>query len=221
MESASEMHFVGSTCKVLKTEDYHFGKHILMLVPFTTLYQPTVFEQVVHTKTGEILDHKILLSPRLPPKVILKSVWQVQDEGQVQQESTGRQVADQVTITPEVGLRFQGVPHEEPQQDEENSQKRYIGRLAHGMMLHPNKNALIAEMQSNSPYTTFSEESKQMIHTQGNTEGFKLCQITHKFQVLDCIVHCDCGICIVLSETNTKTEQGEVRCSTQSSSLHL
>ena len=54
------MHFVGSTCKVLKTEDYHFGKHILMLVPFTTLYQPTVFEKVVHTKTGEILDHNLL-----------------------------------------------------------------------------------------------------------------------------------------------------------------
>ena len=174
------------------------------------------------------MDHKIRSSPRLPPKVILKSVWQVQHEGQVQQESTGRPVAVQVTITPKVGLRFQGISRAEIEQDEEKSRKHCIGSFVQEMMLHPNKNALIAELQSNSPYTTFSEESKQMIYIQGNIEGFKLCQISHKIQGLYCmkylmkgIVYSDCGICDVLSETSTKTDQGEVRCSPQSPSLHL
>ena len=55
-------------------------------------------EEVVHCRTGEILHQKIRLSPHPPPKVILNSVWQVE------QESTGRPVADQVTIRPEDGL---------------------------------------------------------------------------------------------------------------------
>ena len=122
---------------------------------------------------------KIRLSPRLPPKLILKSVWQVQ------QESIRRSVADHVTMTPEVGLRFQGVPHEELQQDEDNSLKRYIGRLMHER--HPNKDALTAELQSNFPYTPFNEESTQMIHTQGNVEGLELYQISDKNQYPHCM----------------------------------
>ena len=47
-------------------------------------------EKMVHTKTEEILYKKIRLSPRLPRKKVLKSAWQVQNEGQVQHEgSTG------------------------------------------------------------------------------------------------------------------------------------
>ena len=57
-------------------------------------------EKVVHTKTGEILHQRIHLSPRLPPTVILKSVWQVHHEGQVQHKGSEKPVADQTTITP-------------------------------------------------------------------------------------------------------------------------
>ena len=106
-------------------------KHSNAIIFDNSVPADCLFKKVVNLKTGEILDQKIRLSPRLPPKVFLKCVWQGQHEGQVQQESTGRPLADQVTITPEVGQRFQGVPHEQPQQDEENSQKRYIRRLVH------------------------------------------------------------------------------------------
>ena len=40
----------------------------------------------VHTKTNEIQHQKIHLSPRLPRKIISRSVWQVQLEGRVQHE---------------------------------------------------------------------------------------------------------------------------------------
>ena len=64
--------------------------------------------KVVNHKTADILYQKIRLSPRPPPKVALKSAWQVRHE------STGKPVADQVTIRPEVGSRLPGVPPEEP-----------------------------------------------------------------------------------------------------------
>ena len=47
-------------------------------------------------------------------------------------------------------------------------------------MRHPNKDALIAELRSKHPYTLFSEESKRCIHTQGNVEGFEVCEISPK-----------------------------------------
>ena len=72
---------------------------------------------------------KIRLSPRPPPKVTLKSAWHVRHE------SIGKRVADQVTIRPEVDSRLQSVPLEEPQQDEENSQKQHIGNLVHAESL--------------------------------------------------------------------------------------
>ena len=50
---------------------------------------------------------------------------------------------------------------------------RKIGRLVHAICAS-SKNALIAEVQSNSPYTPVSEESKQM-HPSGHVAGFELC----------------------------------------------
>ena len=52
-------------------------------------------EEVVHPKTEEILYHKMHFSARLPPKVIVQSVWQVQHEGHAQRgDSTGEPQID-------------------------------------------------------------------------------------------------------------------------------
>ena len=59
-----------------------------------------------------------------------------------------------------------------------------IGKLVHAILSHPNKDTLIAELQSNNPYTPFSEESKHMIHSLAIVESFKLCERPHtKFSV--------------------------------------
>ena len=49
------------------------------------------------------------------------------------------------------------------------------------------KNALIAEVQSNSPYTPVSEESKQM-HPSGHVAGFELCPAV-SFAFFACKTH--------------------------------
>ena len=134
---------IESIWKALKTEDWHFGKHIPMLLSLKTLCQQTVLKKWYITK---------------PETSCIKRF-------------VHRHVCHQ-------RLGFQGVPHEEPQQDEANSRKRYIGRAVHEIMLHPNNDALIAELRRNTPYTHFSEESKQMIHTLGHVESFELCQVS-------------------------------------------
>ena len=63
--------------------------------------------------------------------------------GKFDTRARGKLVADQLTMRPEVDVRFQGVPHEEPLEDEANSRTRYIGSFVHEIMLHPNKDALI------------------------------------------------------------------------------
>ena len=132
----------------------------------------------VNHKIGEILYQKIRSSPRPPPKVTLKSVWHVE------QERTGKPVADQATTRPGVDLRYQSIPPGEPQQDEEISRKQYLGKFVHAMMSHPNREALIAELQRNTPHTHFSEESQHVIHTLEHIDSFELCQISRKSQGL-------------------------------------
>ena len=83
------MQFIGSTCKVLMIEELIFWQKNFNAIIFDNSVPADCLEKVVHLKTGEILEQKIRLSPRLQPKVILKCVWQGQHEGQVQQESTG------------------------------------------------------------------------------------------------------------------------------------
>ena len=74
----------------------------------------------------------------------------------------------------EIGYRIQGVLRAEVEQEEEKSWKQLTGRLVHWIMHHPNKDALIADLRSKHPYTPFSEESRQMVHTTGNLERFEL-----------------------------------------------
>ena len=53
-------------------------------------------ERVVNTKTKEILYQKVSLSPRPPPKLILKEAWQVQrDDSHQRGTVTGKPVADE------------------------------------------------------------------------------------------------------------------------------
>ena len=80
----------------------------------------------------------------------------------------------------------------EVEQKEEKSRKQQlIGRFVHGDVHHPNKDALIADLQSKHPYTPFSEESKEMIHLMVTHGMFRLVRyITQKslflsFEVLD------------------------------------
>ena len=60
-------------------------------------------------------------------------------------------------------LTIQGIPHVAVEQDEDE-RIREIRRSVHQIKNHPNKGALIAELQNNRTYNPFSGESKNMIH---------------------------------------------------------
>ena len=87
----------------------------------------------------------------------------------------GERVADEMTIEPKIGFRIPRISRAEVEQEEE-SRKQCIGRLVSAIMNHVNNNAVIAEVQSKHLCSPFSEESKQMIHSLGNVENFKLCE---------------------------------------------
>ena len=106
---------------------------------------------------------------------------------------------------------FQGIPHEEVEQDEEESRKQYFGRFVSAIMNHENKDALIAELQSKHPYTPFSEELKRFIHTQGNVEGFELCDIFTKIQCPHCMKYLMEGLVLVW----LRYWSGHHRCNTE------
>ena len=101
--------------------------------------------------------------------------------------------------------------------EEEDDPKRLTRRLVHAVIHHPNKDALIADVQREPQYNLFSEESKQMIHNMGNVECFERCEISLKVQCRCClkywtegIVHCTCGTCLVSTEF-TKIESGMIQ----------
>ena len=161
-------------------------------------------------KLKKILYQKIHLSP---PKVILRNAWQVQHEDHDQRGTGAGQLAvDEVDMKPKIGFRIHGISHAEVEQ-EENNRTRLIRRLVRQVLHHPNKDALIADLQSNHPYNPFSEESKQMIHHEENVECFELCEVSAKIQCPCClkywtegIVYCTCGRCFVFHRIQTKIE---------------
>ena len=72
----------------------------------------------------------IHLSPRLPPKDIFQGAWQVQHEGHAQRGTgAGQFVADEVTVEPEIDLRFQGILRAEVEQEEQQILPHRISRL--------------------------------------------------------------------------------------------
>ena len=161
---------------MLKSEDWHFWQTRSDAIILDNSVPADCLEKVVDVKTEEIQYQKIHLSPRLPRRIVVKSAWQVQKEGQVQHEGSTGEPA-------EIDFRIQGISRAEVEQDEEKSRKHYLGRLVSAIMNHKKENALIAELQCKHPFTPFSEESKQMIHTLGKVEGFELCEISPKISM--------------------------------------
>ena len=86
----------------------------------------------------------------------------------------------------------------------------------HAIMHHPKKDVLIVGLRSKHPYTPFSEESTQMIHTMGNVECIELCDILPKIRrkVLDAkdlLAFCELRYLSGSYKCNTKIKQREIR----------
>ena len=73
--------YVGSTWKCAQDKGLAFWQTRSNALILENSVPADCVEKVVNNMTEEILCQKIRLLPRLPLKVILKSVWQVQREG--------------------------------------------------------------------------------------------------------------------------------------------
>ena len=76
---------------------------------------------------------------------------------------------------------------------------------------HPHREAFHADLQQNSVYNPFSENSKAMIRELCNVELFEFCDTFPKVQCSHClpywnqgIVYCTCGQCLIDSESRRK-----------------
>ena len=127
-------------------------------------------QKVVNHKTGDILYQKIRLSSRPPPKVTLKSAWQVR------YESTGKSVADQVTTRPEVEVS--------PKQR----------RIDCCIAKQHSVNAIQRGIKTHDSYTGKCRKLRSVPILFQN-------QCPHEMKYLmEGIVYCDCGTCLIPSQ---------------------
>ena len=125
-------------------------------------------EKVAHHKTGEILYQKIRLSPRPSPNPQKCLACSTREHW----ETCCRPGDDKTRSR----FKLSGVSHEEPDKTTKTRRKQDIGRLVQAVRLVQTTMLSVLELQSDSPFTPSSEESKHMIHSLGYVEGFELCQ---------------------------------------------
>ena len=107
-----------------------------------------------------------------------------------------------------VDYRIPGIPHATVQKEDSN-RKETVKRLIQQFENHPNGDSLIEDLNRTEEFNPFSEKSKELITSMGNTEYFELCETSSKIQCLDCalyweagIMHCTCGKCMQPAERN-------------------
>ena len=74
---------------------------------------------------------------------------------------------------------FQGIPHSTVQEEDSNG-KEIVKRLIQLFETQPNRDSLIEDLNKTGEFNPFSEKSKELITSVGNTEYFELCEISSK-----------------------------------------
>ena len=104
----------------------------------------------------------------------------------------------------DIDFRVSGLPHAVVKQAE-NSR---VCELVKKIESHPQRQALQADLQQNSVYNPFSDESKAMIREMSNVELFELFETIPKVQCSECllywnqgVIHCTCGHLLIESES--------------------
>ena len=74
---------------------------------------------------------------------------------------------------------------------------------------------LMADSDKNHKFNPFSEKSKELIRSMGNTEYFEMCEITSKVQRQDCLPYSEIGIVhlwymLATSQKGSQVEQRSI-----------
>ena len=87
--------------------------------------------------------------------------------------------------------------------------EKMVRKLIHQFDTHPNRDSLMEDLNNRRKFNQFSEKSKELITSMGNTPYFELWEISSEIQCPDCslyweagIVYCTCGKCMQPSERN-------------------
>ena len=110
----------------------------------------------------------------------------------------------------DIDFRVSGLPDAVVKQAENFRVREVVKKIES----HPHREALQADLQQNSVYNPFSDDSKAMIRELGNVELFTLCETVPKVQCSQCllywnqeIVYCTCEQCLIESESSQNFSQ--------------
>ena len=158
----------------------------------TTLLPAMCIEKVVIRKSGEELYSETYQSPTVPQRIVLKPNlhYERQDstcfEARASVDHLSREFGETrsgreygKTRCGNIDFRIQGLPHSTVQQQDDN-RKEAVKKLIHQFETHPHREALKADLENEQAFNPFSEKSKDMIRSMGNTEYFEMCEITSK-----------------------------------------
>ena len=159
-------------------------------------------------KTGEDLYCKVYQSPRLPRVVLTPNLQHGrldppnpetrkstdhQSEQSVQYRETCRSLLEDTrrehleesqrgkyreTCRGNVDYRIPGIPFDRPER--RPNRKKIVERPIQQFENHPNRFSLIEDLNKTEEFNPFSEKSKELITSMGNTEYFELCETSSK-----------------------------------------
>ena len=202
---------------------YQTRSHAVAL--FNTL--PAVcIEKAAYMKTGEELYSKVFQSQRVPRTVLTPNLHYQgghdlhqpkarpsadlqSKQSEMCEDTRGTKCGETRSNT--VDYRIQCIPHSAVLK-EDTDRREIVKKLIQKFENHPNRDSLIEDL--NEIFNPFSEKSKELITSMGNTEYFELCEISSKIQCPDCslcwkvgIVYCTCGKFMQPSERNRQTNK--------------
>ena len=161
-------------------------------------------------KSGDDLYRKMYQSPELPQRIKINpnlhcgrqdttnfearaSVDHQSKESEEYGETRGEEFGE--TRGGHIDFRIQGLPHSSVQK-QDDIRRETVKNLIHQFETHPNRESLMADSDKNQKINLFSEMSKELIRSMGNTEYLEMCAITSKVQCQDCLLCCEIGIVI-------------------------
>ena len=163
------------------------------------------------------MDVKIFLIPRRehPPTIKAKEASStgkhVAHFSRTHLASTPKKVSELSTwkrVLVTFDYRIPGIPHSTVKKEDSNH-KDIVKRLIQQFENHPNRESLMEDLNKAEEFIPFSEKSKELITSMGNTEYFELCEMSSTIQCLDCslywevgIVNCTCGTSVQPPERN-------------------
>ena len=163
---------------------------------------------------------KVYQSPRLPRVVLTPNLQRGRQDpsnpdprtsadhqsSQSAKYEETRRSRNKETCRGNVDHRIQGIPHSTVQKEDSN-RKEIFKILTQQFENHPNRDSLMRDLNNTEEFNPFSEKSKELITSTGDTEYFELCEISSKMQCPDCslyweagIVYCTCCKCMQPSE---------------------